>query len=161
MTGSEAKRLRLDAEQAFEEIGALPDDPGAYGRFEDRNMRPTDPLRDILKRILPKSLTYTKREITRRIDEYLHGHPPEEVSPFVDSLARFIVAFAAGAALVVPMLIMRLPDVSLSKSLITVSSALILFAAGLSVGLKANNTETMVATATYAAVLVVFVGTTS
>lgn len=124
-------------------------------------MRPTEPLRDVLKRILPKSLTYTKQEITRRIDEYLHGHPPEEVSTFVDNIARFIVAFAAGAALVVPMLIMRLPDVSLSKSLITVSSALILFAAGLSIGLKANNTETMVATATYAAVLVVFVGTTS
>lgn len=123
-------------------------------------MRPTEPLRDVLKRILPKSLTYTKQEITRRIDEYLHGHPPEEVSTFVDNIARFIVAFAAGAALVVPMLIMRLPDVSLSK-LITVSSALILFAAGLSIGLKANNTETMVATATYAAVLVVFVGTTS
>lgn len=161
MTASNARILRLDTEQAFEEVGALPDDPGAYVRFKDLNTMPTDPLRDALKWMLPKTLTYTRRESKRRQAEYLKGCPPEEVSPFVDSLARFMVAFAAGAALVVPMLVMSLPDVSLTKSLITVSSALVLFAGVLSIGLRANNTETMMATATYAAVLVVFVGTTT
>ena len=130
-------------------------------RFGDLNTVPSDPLRDALKRVLPKTLTYTRREIERRKEEYLDGCPPEEVSPFVDSLARFMVAFVAGAALVVPMLVMSLPNVSLAKSLVTVSGALVLFAGGFSVGLRANNTETMMATATYAAVLVVFVGTTT
>ncbi|KAK7992643.1 hypothetical protein PG988_001437 [Apiospora saccharicola] len=138
VTGSVAKRQRLDLEQAFEEVGALHDDPGGYRRLPDASLLPSDPLRDALKRMLPKSLTYTEREMSRRTTEYLLGRePPEEVSPFVDRLAR------------------------LAKSLVTVSVAVLLFAAALSVGLRASNTETMVSTATYAAVLVVFVGTTS
>ncbi|KAK7942486.1 uncharacterized protein PG986_011599 [Apiospora aurea] len=162
VTGSVAKRQRLDLEQAFEEVGTLHDDPGGYRRLPDTSLLPTDPMRDALKRRLRKSLTYTKREMGRRTTEYLLGRePPEEVSPFVDKLARFIVAFIGGTALVVPMLIMRLPDVSLTKSLVTVSVAVLLFAAALSVGLMASNMETMVSTATYAAVLAVFVGTTS
>lgn len=162
VTGSVAKRQRLDLEQAFEEVGALHDDPGGYRRLPDASLLPSDPLRDALKRVLPKSLTYTEREMGRRTTEYLLGRePPEEVSPFVDRLARFFVAFAGGTALVAPMLVMRLPDVSLTKSLVTVSVAVLLFAAALSIGLRASNTETMVSTATYAAVLVVFVGTTT
>lgn len=96
-----------------------------------------------------------------RIDEYLQDLPPQNVSPFVDKLTRFIIAFTGGAALVVPMLIMSLPSVHRTKSLITVSLAVTLFAAMMSVGIRASNSETLVATATYAAVLVVFVGTSS
>lgn len=97
----------------------------------------------------------------RHRTEYFNGLPPDEVSPFVDKVARFLVAFVGGASLVVPMLIMRLPEVSLIKSLVTVSVAVLLFAVVLSLVMRASNTDTMVATATYAAVLVVFVGTTS
>ena len=96
-----------------------------------------------------------------RIDEYLHGLPPQTVSPFVDKLTRFIIAFTGGAALVVPMLIMRLPSTNQTKSLITVSVAVTLFASMMSMGIRASNSETLIATATYAAVLVVFVGTSS
>ena len=96
-----------------------------------------------------------------RIDEYLGDLPPQNVSPFVDKLTRFIIAFTGGAALVVPMLIMSLPSIHRTKSLITVSLAVTLFAAMMSVGIRASNSETLVATATYAAVLVVFVGTSS
>lgn len=96
-----------------------------------------------------------------RIDEYLRDEAPQNVSPFVDKLARFIIAFTGGAALVVPMLIMSLPSTQRTKSLITVSLAVTLFAAMMSVAMRANNTETLVATATYAAVLIVFVGTSS
>jgi hypothetical protein len=60
--------------------------------------------------------------------------------------------------LVVPMFIMRFPEVEVVKSLVTVSIAVLLFAGALSVFFKASNTDTMIATATYAAVLVVFVG---
>ena len=92
------------------------------------------------------------------MDEYLQNLPPETVSPFVDKLARFVVAFTGGAALVVPMLIMALPNMGKAKSLITVSVAVTLFAGMMSVGIRAGNADTLVATATYAAVLVVFVG---
>lgn len=161
ITGSQARNQRLDIEQAFAEVGNLSEDPGTYRRLPDTSMLASDPLRDILKAVLPKTLTYTKREIQRRTPEFLEGRPPVEVSGFVDKLARFIVAFIGGAALVVPMLIMRLPEVTLTKSLVTVSVAVLLFAVVLSLVLRASNTDTMVSTATYAAVLVVFVGTTS
>lgn len=93
------------------------------------------------------------------IDEYLAGLPPETISPFVDKTTRFIIAFAGGAALVVPMLIMSLPFTYKTKSLVTVSVAVTLFAATMSVAIRASNADTLVATATYAAVLIVFVGT--
>ena len=68
------------------------------------------------------------------------------------------MAFLGGAMLVVPMMVMRLPEVTVVKSLVTVSISVLAFAGALSVFFKASNTDTMVATATYAAVLVVFVG---
>jgi hypothetical protein len=76
----------------------------------------------------------------------------------VDRLARFLVAFLGGAMLVVPMMVMRLPEVTVVKSLVTVGISVLAFAGALSVFFKASNTDTMVATATYAAVLVVFIG---
>lgn len=69
-----------------------------------------------------------------------------------------MVAFAGGLSLIVPMLIMRIGENS-TKSLVTTSVAVVLFAGITSLILRANNTETVAATATYAAVLVVFVGT--
>lgn len=69
-----------------------------------------------------------------------------------------MVAFAGGLSLILPMVIMRIRQ-SLLKSLITVCVAVVLFAATISLVLRANNTETVMATAAYAAVLVVFVGT--
>lgn len=161
ITGSQALNQRLDIEQAFPEAGDITQEPGAYRRLPDKSILASDPLRDILKALLPRSLTYTKREMDRHRSEYFNGLPPDEVSPFVDKVARFLVAFVGGASLVVPMLIMRLPEVSLIKSLVTVSVAVLLFAVVLSLVMRASNTDTMVATATYAAVLVVFVGTTS
>ena len=110
---------------------------------------------------MPRRLTYTKAEMDSRIDAYLQGLPPQTISPFVDKLTRFIIAFTGGAALVVPMLIMKLPFMSQTKSLVTVSVAVTLFASLMSVGVRASNSETLIATTTYAAVLVVFVGTAS
>lgn len=83
---------------------------------------------------------------------------PEEISPFVDKLARLILAFGAGASLIVPVVIMRL-NTNVTKSLITTSVAVVLFAVFLAFAVRASNTDTLAATATYAAVLVVFVGT--
>ena len=160
----QASSRRRDLSQAFPEFAELDGDP-----FNSRYCSlssgppaiPSDPIRDYLKGVLPRRLTYTKSEMDSRMMAYLHGQPPQTVSPFVDKLTRFAIAFAGGAALVVPMLIMKLPHTNQIKSLITVSVAVTLFASLMSVGIRATNSETLVATATYAAVLVVFVGTSN
>lgn len=103
-------------------------------------------------------MAYTKYDVRNRTDEYFNNEPPEQISPFVDRLARFLVAFLGGAMLVVPVIVMRLPGVTVVKSLVTVSISVLAFAGALSIFFKASNTDTMVATATYAAVLVVFIG---
>ncbi|KAK0512871.1 hypothetical protein JMJ35_004888 [Cladonia borealis] len=119
-----------------------------------------DPLRRLLKRVLPRHLTWTEEELKLHFIEHTMDMTPEVVSSFVDTLARFIVAITGGLSLVVPMLVMRL-DEHLKKSLITVSVAVLLFSALTSLMFKASNVETLAATAAYAAVLVVFVGTSS
>ena len=146
--------------------------PGVYGdqgslkmAHLDKALKPTpapvDPLRKFLRRVLPKNLTWANDERTHRpAIEYILGEIPTDISPFVDTLARFIVAITGGLALVVPMLVMRLGE-TLPKSLTTVSVAVVLFSALTSLMFKASNVETLGATAAYAAVLVVFVGTSS
>jgi hypothetical protein len=79
------------------------------------------------------------------------------VSPFVDAVARFIIALLGGATLLVPMIVM-LFDESKVKSIVVVCVAVTVFAVGVSALLKASNSDTLTATAAYAAVLVVFVG---
>lgn len=54
-------------------------------------------LRDVLKQHLPRSGTYAKSNIRNRADESLSNEPPEQVSPSVDRLARFLVAFLGEA----------------------------------------------------------------
>ena len=93
----------------------------------------------------------------RRIHEYRGRLPPEDVSPFVDVLGRFIIALTGGAALVVPIVIMSLPSMERDKTLIIASFAMLVFAVLLSVGMRASNKETLAATATYAAVMVALV----
>lgn len=78
----------------------------------------------------------------------------------VDRLARFVVAIVGGIFLVVPMVIMVV-DASETKSVVTVAMAVLIFSLVLSFGMKVSNVETLVSTATYAAVLVVFVGSSS
>ncbi|KAK4110823.1 hypothetical protein N656DRAFT_781127 [Canariomyces notabilis] len=96
-----------------------------------------------------------KFEVRWRDVEHLNGEAPGKVSPFVDILARLLLAFLGGSLFVGPKLIMRLPEVNLIKSLCTVSASVLLFAAFLFMFFKAFNIETMIATATHAAVLAV------
>lgn len=109
---------------------------------------------------LPSRLTFSHQERLARMKEFEDGVPPKTVSTFVDRLARLIAAFAGGVFLIVPMIIMTLHP-SETKSLVTVSVAVVVFALLLSFGIQVSNIETLVSTATYAAVLVVFVGTSS
>lgn len=109
---------------------------------------------------LPRRFTFSRQEREKRLKEYEQGDPPREVSIFVDTLARFIIAITGGACLIVPMIIMSL-NPSEVKSLVTLSVAVVIFSLMLSFGIRVSNIETLVSTATYAAVLVVFVGTNS
>lgn len=109
---------------------------------------------------LPSRLTYSAHERVARAKEYEEGHPARDLSLLIDGLARFIIAIAGGVFLVVPMIIMTVGP-SENKSLVTVSVAIVIFAFVLAFGIKVTNVETLVSTASYAAVLVVFVGTSS
>ena len=147
--------------QSFPEIyGGFPVSELVFlGESSELKSGSIDPLRNFLRRVLPKSLTWSYKEFQRRdFNDYLEDKAPQEISPFVDTLARFIVAITGGLSLVIPMLVMRLGE-TLPKSLTTVSVAVVLFSALTSLMFKASNVETLGATAAYAAVLVVFVGT--
>jgi VIT1/CCC1 family predicted Fe2+/Mn2+ transporter len=125
-----------------------------------RSTSSLDSLRIFLLHNLPVQLTYTASEKRLRKNDYREGKPPQNLSPVMDGLLRFAVSFVGGAFVVIPMLIMSF-DQSNVKSLITVSASVTLFGLVVSLGIRVSSIETLVATATYAAVLVVFVGSTS
>lgn len=124
------------------------------------NRSKVDNLRKALRHFLPRHLTYSRAERARRSREFEEGKPPHEISVVVDRLSRLIVALAGGMFLIVPMLIMAI-NPNQTKSLVTASVGTLLFSCAISLGLNSSNNETMVSTATYAAVLVVFVGITT
>jgi hypothetical protein len=131
-----------------------------YRTLKNDIVQNRDSVREFLSRSLPSRLSWTDAERRARRSDYSDGMPPEVYSPFLDSLARFIIGTLGGCALIVPMVVMVLHQ-SLTKSLITVSVAVVLFALVLSLVFETDNQDTITATATYAAVLVVFVGTSS
>jgi hypothetical protein len=156
---SEDRKQRLKA--AFPRIATEFRNPRPFEShyyFLDDNRVKFDALRDNLRRRLPLRFSYSHQERRYRAKEFEEGKAPLEISIFVDKLARFIVALIGIASLVIPMLIMSISP-SQTKNLAAASVSTVLFAVILSFGLKTTNVETLVSTATYAAVLVVFVGT--
>ena len=153
-----------------EELGknrlAFPEIPYASNCSSSKSIRELRPvtyeaLRRWLRDNLPTWFTLSAEEAERRneVDNKIK-FPPKEISPQVERLARFIVAICGGLMLIIPMLIMRTHG-DLVKSLVTTSISAILFAARTSLLFKATDVNTLVATAAYSAVLVVFVGTNS
>lgn len=130
-----------------------------YSYFDVTDVK-IDGLRTSLMKRLPVWMTYSHNERAARKKEFGDGKPPKEVSDFVDRLCRFIIAAVGGLFLVGPMLIMAIRP-STTKSLITVSASVFLFAIVLTFGVRVTNIEGLVSTATYAAVLVVFVGSST
>lgn len=110
--------------------------------------------------MLPARLAFSKLEKRERNKEYMEGQHPKEVSTLVDRTVRFLIAFTGGLFVVAPMIIMSIHP-SQTKSLVTVSAAVIIFALLVSFGVRVSNIETLISTATYSAVLVVFVGTST
>ena len=81
-----------------------------------------------------------------------------QAEAFWRSVRRFGMAIAGGMALIIPVIIMTLCE-GLTESLVTTSVATILFAVFVTWYSNANEGDIVGATAAYAAVLVVFVGT--
>lgn len=76
------------------------------------------------------------------------------------TIARFIIGILGGASLIVPMILMTFLTTR-NEHLIITSVFTFAFAFGISFASTATNQEVLGATAAYAAVLVVFVGTSS
>lgn len=76
----------------------------------------------------------------------------------VETRTRFAMAIAGGLMLIIPMLIMTLVP-SRTTSLLTVSIAVLIFSVLVAIASTAKPQEVLGATAAYAAVLVVFIGT--
>lgn len=118
---------------------------------------PADSLRQQLLARFPKRFTYSREERLRRNREYKAGDAPKTVSTQVDILARFIVAFTGGVFLMVPVCIMAIGAYSLRVCLGITGAFVSMFAIVLSFS-QARDGEVLAATATYAAVLTVFIG---
>jgi VIT1/CCC1 family predicted Fe2+/Mn2+ transporter len=76
----------------------------------------------------------------------------------VEKVARVLVAFIGGAALLIPMLIMTPVSPGENTKLITVCVSVLLFGLLMGAGTKANHQEVLAASAAYAAVMVVYIG---
>lgn len=120
--------------------------------------RESDLIREFMRKHLWYRLTWSDEEKGRRQEGYYAHEAPEGYSLTVDWLARIVVAFAAGASVVVPIVIMTVPSSSKTKDLIVLSVAVIIFGVSVSWILQSRNMDTLAATAAYAAVLVVFYG---
>jgi uncharacterized membrane protein YcfT len=82
---------------------------------------------------------------------------PRHPSLTATIIAGIIVSLASSVWILVPTIIMSF-QVERTKSLVTVAVAVTLFGFFLVVGVRTKSSETFLATATYAAILVVFVG---
>ncbi|RSL60420.1 hypothetical protein CEP53_005443 [Fusarium sp. AF-6] len=160
LTGKEMTKRKFLFQRYFQSDDDFNDPFSShYAYFQDAETK-IDPMRDTFMRHLPSRLAFSGKEREEREQEFEAGEAPKEVSQFVDRSVRFVVAVTGGLFLVVPMIVMTLQPSNV-KSLITVSTFVLLFALCLSFVVKVSNIETLVSTATYAAVLVVFVGTST
>jgi hypothetical protein len=138
----------------FPEID-LPD-PGYSGNYRTlpKKDAASSRLRSAVINLLPVSLAYAKAEKDTSL--YMI-RPPKSISLPVRIIASTIIAVSGGALLVVPMVIMSF-NTNRTKSLVTVSCSVLLFGFFLGTVIRSKGSEIFEATATYAAVLVVFVG---
>ncbi len=133
-------------------------------------LRETEPMPQnlitLLGAVLPRSWRWSKTERELRPETYqldLQSVPrvgPRHRSLTMTILAGIIVSVASSIWILVPTIIMSFQG-DRTKSLITVAVAVTLFGFFLVAGVRTKTSETFLATATYAAVLVVFVGSSS
>lgn len=118
-----------------------------------------DILREILRQNLPRHLAWSKEKRMKKQKEYFNNKKPKGYFWWTNWIARNAVAFSGAAWLVVPIIIMTVPDTSKCKFLGVLIGATLLFGYSLaSVNNSLKDQEILAATAAYAAVLVVFYG---
>lgn len=115
-------------------------------------------LRKVIHKCLPDVLASSGFGLS--LSNRFIPRAPKEDSSLVKWLARLIIALAAGAWLIVPIVIMTVPHGSKTKDLVTMSVAIVLFGMTVAwvVGSEPKPLNIVTATAAYAAVLVVFYG---
>jgi hypothetical protein len=86
----------------------------------------TSRLRDMLKRRLPKQLSYAKSEKVRSSSAYVCGEPPQLISTTVELFAGGIIALRSTVVMITPIVIMAFAP-STAKSLVTLSTAVLVF----------------------------------
>lgn len=114
-------------------------------------------LQIFLQTHLPTWFTWSISERKSQPNYYAKGKLPVKISLQIRVISSMILSVFSGATIVVPIVIMSFNS-SRNKSLITVSAAVALFGFVLAAVVKASSESVFIATATYAAVLVVFVG---
>jgi hypothetical protein len=150
---NQTQKLRAEADVVFPELSfveqycTLPDPSPTSGR-----------LGQILINWLPRNLTYSSTQKREDIFGWASGRPARSISIPVRIIASTILAVSGGALLIVPMVIMSY-DTNRTKSIVTVSCSVLFFGFFLGAIIRSKSSEIFIATATYAAVLVVFVGT--
>jgi hypothetical protein len=102
--------------------------------------------------------------IVGQYDEHIAAlrRRPEKLklTPIVTRFAIFTISLMGGVSLIVPMVVLIYTR-SMSIKIVALSISVLAFAAMLAVFTRAKNQELLVATAAYAAVLVVFLGSSS
>ena len=112
-----------------------------------------------INRALPSWFTSTASERAKRKDGYTSARPPLVPSIAVRAVAAAITTLAGGAFIILPMVFMCFSP-SLKKSLVTVSVSVLAFGFTIDTFIARVSSETFIATATYSAVLIVFVAAT-
>jgi hypothetical protein len=104
----DAPDRQISLTDAFPDIAAKEGAPYSttYLTFSENFEQKPDVVREFLRKYLHRKLSWTAAEKRRRGNDFWQGKSPDIYSTFVDRFARFILAFAGGASLVVPMLVM-------------------------------------------------------
>jgi hypothetical protein len=134
--------------------------PHRFCLLREADGQPQDLIASI-RSILPRSRRWSKAERELRPEAYklnLQGVPglePRHPSLTATILAGIIVSLASSIWILVPTIIMSF-QTERTRSLVTVAVSVTLFGFFLVVGVRTKTSETFLATATYAAILVVF-----
>lgn len=116
-----------------------------------------DHVREFIRIRGPRVLTWSAEDRASRQNHYEAGLAPQNLSPSMDRLARFLVAMIGALFILVPVYIMSLNQ-NQTRNLVTTTVAMVFFTMICSVMLRTTVEQTLGFTAAYAAVLVVFVG---
>jgi len=127
--------------------------------------KPRDLISSI-RLVLPRSWCWSKAEREMRPEVYkldlqgIPGFEPRYPSLTATILAGIIVSLTSSIWILVPTIIVSFQE-GRTKSLVTAAIAVTLFGFFLVVGVRTKTSETFLASATYAAILIVFVGSSN